>query len=506
MVLINGRKFACEACIRGHRASNCSHTGRKLQLVRKKGRPSSQCDVCRSKRANGSFHGRCDCGEDEDITSPQQNRKQRGKSEQSIETFTPFLVQDEASLGDLQEEGKSKHSLQSLMNPCQCKTTGICSCCSRASSSKDGIVKTASVEQPASCGCNGENQCCDDGIDAVQCAPLVTEDPTLKAIKRSCCGSKTSEQAQTTHDTPILDPVASIMPMTTEEADAILAPDCHCGPDCACPGCLMENEDIRKKRKQGNEECPDKCLTCSACVLGLTRPSGIEAVDAWMEQDKQNTIDKEALEKHANDIGNGEEIVNLSEEQTSSSNAIGSESEVSDGSDEASSSSVATAPESSSQKSRSPPPQRKIDLVEPPLPPFPSARKYFEDHFLNPERRRFFADQIQTQSGNQHSKVAESLPHNDDIESEFGERLDGETDEEWQARHGFQFLTPDAIKIFDHAKRFREEKRLAEEEEESSARREEEDRIASTEKREGELSLLRQRALSAHKRQKTTAS
>lgn len=505
MVLINGRKFACEACIRGHRASSCSHTGRKLQLVRKKGRPSSQCDVCRSKRANGSFHGRCDCGEDEDIKSPQQKR---GKSEQDIETFTPFLVQDESSLGELPEEGKSKHSLQSLMNPCQCKTTGICSCCSRASSSKDGIqtiVKTATVDQPASCGCNGANQCCDDGIDSVQCAPLVTEDVTLKAIKPSCCSSKVSDQPQPTHDTLTLDPVAAPMPMTTEEADAILAPDCHCGPDCACPGCLMENEDLRKKRKQGNEECPDKCLTCSACVLGLTRPSGIEAVDAWMEQDKQNAIDKEALEDHANNIGDGEEIIHSSEEQTSSSNAIGSESEASDGNDAASSSSLSTALEASPQKSKSPPLLRKIDLVEPPLPPFPSARKYFEEHFLNLERRRFFADQIQIHPISHHNQLTEKVTQEDDIEPEFGERLDGETDEEWQARHGFQFLTPDAIKIFDHARRFREEKRRAEEEEELNARREEEEEIASTERREGELLLLRQRALSARKRQKTTA-
>lgn len=393
MVLINGRKFACEACIRGHRASSCSHTARRLQLVRKKGRPSSQCDVCRSKRANGSFHGRCDCGED-DVTSPQRDRKQNGENEQSIETFTPFLVQHEIYEGVTQGEGgitQSKHSLQSLMNPCQCKTTGICSCCSRASSSKDGlhtVVKTASVDQPASCGCNGANQCCDDEIDSVQCAPLTTEDPLVEAIKPSCCSTKPSEQIQSTHDTVLLDPVATPMPMTREEADAILAPDCHCGPDCACPGCLMENEDIRKKRKQGNEECPDKCLTCSACILGLTRPSGIEAVDTWMEQDKQNSIDKENLEESANDmisIENVEEVAHSSVEQSSSSNAIRSESETSDGSDEGSSS-LESVLEVPLQKSRSPVLLRKNHFVEPPLPPFPSAKAYYEDHFLNSEK------------------------------------------------------------------------------------------------------------------------
>lgn len=96
----------------------------------------------------------------------------------------------------------------------------------------------------------------------------------------------------------------------------------------------------------------------------------------------------------------------------------------------------------------------------------------------------------------------ESISQKDEKEIEFGERLDGETDEEWQARHGFHYLTPDAIKIFDHAKRFKEEKRKAEEEEkESNARREK----ASAEKQNNELMLLRQRALSARKKQKTAA-
>lgn len=39
MPLINGCKFSCEPCIRGHRATLCSHTDRILIAVRKPGRP-----------------------------------------------------------------------------------------------------------------------------------------------------------------------------------------------------------------------------------------------------------------------------------------------------------------------------------------------------------------------------------------------------------------------------------------------------------------------------------
>ncbi|GAW09197.1 ACE transcription factor 2 [Lentinula edodes] len=37
MVFVNSKKFACEACIKGHRSSTCSHTDRPLFEVKKKG-------------------------------------------------------------------------------------------------------------------------------------------------------------------------------------------------------------------------------------------------------------------------------------------------------------------------------------------------------------------------------------------------------------------------------------------------------------------------------------
>ncbi|EPS45224.1 hypothetical protein H072_779 [Dactylellina haptotyla CBS 200.50] len=43
MPIINGVKFACEPCMRGHRSSKCTHTDRILIKVRKPGRPLSSC-------------------------------------------------------------------------------------------------------------------------------------------------------------------------------------------------------------------------------------------------------------------------------------------------------------------------------------------------------------------------------------------------------------------------------------------------------------------------------
>ncbi|RDA90414.1 hypothetical protein CP533_1041 [Ophiocordyceps camponoti-saundersi (nom. inval.)] len=62
-MLINGEKYACDACVRGHRVSNCQHADRPLQHINKKGRPVSQCQHCRTMRKSRSAHVKCDCGE-----------------------------------------------------------------------------------------------------------------------------------------------------------------------------------------------------------------------------------------------------------------------------------------------------------------------------------------------------------------------------------------------------------------------------------------------------------
>ncbi|KAH6711062.1 copper fist DNA binding domain-containing protein [Leptodontidium sp. MPI-SDFR-AT-0119] len=53
MPLINGCKYSCEPCIRGHRATSCAHTDRILIEVRKPGRPLESC---------GHNLSTCNCG------------------------------------------------------------------------------------------------------------------------------------------------------------------------------------------------------------------------------------------------------------------------------------------------------------------------------------------------------------------------------------------------------------------------------------------------------------
>ncbi|KAK6455405.1 copper resistance protein [Scheffersomyces xylosifermentans] len=62
MVLINGVKYACERCIRGHRVTTCTHTDQPLTMIKPKGRPASQCQHCRENRKMKNLHITCTCG------------------------------------------------------------------------------------------------------------------------------------------------------------------------------------------------------------------------------------------------------------------------------------------------------------------------------------------------------------------------------------------------------------------------------------------------------------
>ncbi|KAL4991903.1 copper fist DNA binding domain-containing protein [Aspergillus falconensis] len=51
-MLIDGEKWACEACVRGHRTSTCKHHDRPLIHINRKGRPFATCSICNCTPCN----------------------------------------------------------------------------------------------------------------------------------------------------------------------------------------------------------------------------------------------------------------------------------------------------------------------------------------------------------------------------------------------------------------------------------------------------------------------
>ncbi|KAG9097176.1 hypothetical protein FRC06_007876 [Ceratobasidium sp. 370] len=70
MIIIDDQKFACSACINGHRSSSCHHTERPLFEIKKKGRPVTQCERCRELRKTRSYHSKCLCDKLATVAEP----------------------------------------------------------------------------------------------------------------------------------------------------------------------------------------------------------------------------------------------------------------------------------------------------------------------------------------------------------------------------------------------------------------------------------------------------
>ena len=60
-IVVNGKKYACNSCIKGHRSGKCNHKNRELLELQPKGRPKTQCAHCRELRIVKKIHIKCLC-------------------------------------------------------------------------------------------------------------------------------------------------------------------------------------------------------------------------------------------------------------------------------------------------------------------------------------------------------------------------------------------------------------------------------------------------------------
>ncbi|KAK6363290.1 hypothetical protein TWF730_000730 [Orbilia blumenaviensis] len=94
MPIINGVKFACEPCMRGHRSSKCTHQDRILIKVRKPGRPLSSCPheagSCSCEVASVAIpklSNNCPCGTPPDGKVKKDDKGSRSRSNQHISSM-----------------------------------------------------------------------------------------------------------------------------------------------------------------------------------------------------------------------------------------------------------------------------------------------------------------------------------------------------------------------------------------------------------------------------------
>lgn len=108
-------------------------------------------------------------------------------------------------------------------------------------------------------------------------------------------------------------------------------------------------------------------------------------------------------------------------------------------------------------------------------PPSLNFGAFHSTHFADPDKRAYFSQLIaqDPQSAAWTAALAPAAPHQHtaavetradeaattdaDAVEDVADVLPGETDEQWQERHGFSYLTPAGVRIFDAARVFREQ-------------------------------------------------
>ncbi|SPO25798.1 uncharacterized protein UTRI_03163 [Ustilago trichophora] len=410
-----GVKYACASCIRGHRTSSCTHKdGSKgpLYPIRSKGRPPTQCEICRKKRKESGRHVRCDCtgkkalpaapssqplkktpsatanapilpftvdiapahdrldnnrptkktktqADPKSTQTPTTSSVRRVSNPESLLETIPRLPSFDNVLAPIRPSGThhswslpsihSAHdtvngsgsrnslpqtveelvprrfptlSLSSLMNPCGCRSTGSCTCCSEQRQRKAPISprqrdSTLDDCDPSRCSCSGPScgQKRSSPAHENLSVPAQKNVASTKAATSSCCSSKSASASSA----PSIELLLQAVDMSTE----FVPPACGCGENCRCARCLSKqgptssNMNTQQhvvahrasstvtastaspktppamKASQPTTSAPitdgPGCDDCAACDLALERPSGIGAVDSWMEKQRSTS-------------------------------------------------------------------------------------------------------------------------------------------------------------------------------------------------------------------------
>lgn len=298
-------KLACATCIQGHRASTCKHQdGSKgpLLVVKRRGRPLSQCQACREKRFKTGRHTRCICDakprSERSTTTAAANASNASNASTTTTTAPTADVPDSSA-----RSASSPLSFANLLNPCRCKRTGICTCCDT-----NAFYSVCSKDECGSaCNSCGPSAECKKPIVQAHATkpalPPIAPKPEPKAepesparttlpplqlpptasVSGSCCARR--EAADEAH-VPNKRRREDTMNLLAQAADMSrpYVPPCTCGPVCRCAGCLKHTQGrpyTASLAERPNERMRD-CNSCVACDIQLRNPSGIPSVDRWI--------------------------------------------------------------------------------------------------------------------------------------------------------------------------------------------------------------------------------
>ncbi|BGO90859.1 hypothetical protein NBRC10512_002392 [Rhodotorula toruloides] len=292
MVLIDGVKYACQQCIKGHRSSKCTHTTRPLVEIKKKGRPTSQCAHCRELRKTKSVHARCDCA------AREAEQKQQAKI---LPNGLVDAVNASSSSG-APLTATAPSGVTRLLNPCDCLRGGVCTCCTAV---KKPAPKKLPGEEAAALAASSSGGCCSASVTSslddyfTETLPVP---PTLDSYGDIVVTPLPQPSTSTLPTLPLIpeappsdaylpppafppSPPSSTQPLS----DPLFLPTrtagtfaCFCGPTCACVGCAVHDPYSRKRPAEGG--CGDgggcRCGTGRGCEMEESKRARLEVTPA----------------------------------------------------------------------------------------------------------------------------------------------------------------------------------------------------------------------------------
>ncbi|GAA5953497.1 hypothetical protein JCM3765_005053 [Sporobolomyces pararoseus] len=262
MVLVDGVKYACQACIKGHRSSKCTHTDRELTEIKKKGRPTSQCNHCRELRKTRSVHGKCDCIGASDSKDVKQSAK-------VLPNGLIDIMKQNEPLKDSPSEN-TKSGVNILLNPCSCRSGGKCNCCQVVSKAKtkpfppsppSPLFVSSDLPIPLPSNSTKIIGGCYSSKRAQQPSP---QQPQPSTSTSSCCSSRRTSAPSPSYSPSLSDIQVSPLPptpppYTPHSSNPLFLPQthgtlsCFCGPTCQCVGCATHDPfALKAKRKRSN--------------------------------------------------------------------------------------------------------------------------------------------------------------------------------------------------------------------------------------------------------------
>ncbi|KAG0206981.1 hypothetical protein BGX31_002637, partial [Mortierella sp. GBA43] len=134
MVFVNGQKFACATCIKGHRSTTCNHGERPLHEIKKKGRPSTQCPHCKELRKAKHVNARCICGREEGSAAVANGLKRAKSLSHDGRLSVPAAIGGEDLLRSVSTQGRSPQDCSDVLSSsggvatCICPNGTVCVC------------------------------------------------------------------------------------------------------------------------------------------------------------------------------------------------------------------------------------------------------------------------------------------------------------------------------------------------------------------------------------------